>query len=343
MTENGATSEEADQAAAAVALTPGPAREGLDPNTPRGKLVENVRDALAALPVHFSSRTFIEGLEAGDLFSLNSMLGGSIEIQVVETLNKLRAVWDPDEEWSEYAFVRSSQTFPDVRLVTASPSRVKAGEEVVLGIELKGWYLLSREGEPSFRYTVSRDACDPHDLLVVVPWHLSNVLAGDPIVYAPYVESARYAADMRNHYWSVYRRENDEKKAEQAVSSGKKPKTFAEDYYDIKSPADLHPYPAPKTKTADTAVHDGGSNFGRVARAAGLMDDYVEATLRTAVAGIEARHWVAFFRAYAEGAQKGELNDKIMRQIARQRLEQNLDSDDLTNLLREWSNRLPGA
>lgn len=94
MTENGATSEEeVEQAAAAVALTAGPAREGLDP-TPRGKLVENVQDALAALPVHFSSRTFIEGLEAGDLFSLNSMLGGSIEIQVVETLNKLRAVWD---------------------------------------------------------------------------------------------------------------------------------------------------------------------------------------------------------------------------------------------------------
>lgn len=83
---------------------------------------------------------------------------------------------------------------------------------------------------------------------MVVPWHLSNVLAGDPIVYAPYVESARYAADMRNRYWSVLRRENDEKMAQRAISSGKKPKTFADDYYDIKSPVDLSPYPAPKDK-----------------------------------------------------------------------------------------------
>ena len=321
--------------------SPGPVREEPDPATRRGKLVENVRDALAALPVHFTSRTSIEGLEAGDLFSLNSMLGGSIEIQVVETLNRLRAVWDPDEEWEEYKFVRSSQTFPDVRLVTSSPTRIARGEEVVLGIELKGWYLLSREGEPSFRYTVSRDACDIHDLLVVVPWHLSNVLAGEPIVYPPYVESARYAADMRNHYWSVYRRETDERVALAAQAKGKEPKQFVDNYYDVRSPQGLHPYPSPKTKTADVAVHDGGSNFGRVARVQGLMDDYVTAALREHVAGIEARHWVAFFKAYAEGAQKGELHDRVMRQIARQRLEANLDAEDLTTLLREWTNRLP--
>ncbi|RQN02013.1 hypothetical protein EHW97_14760 [Aeromicrobium camelliae] len=328
---------------APVPEVPGPEREHPDPATKRGKLVENVRDALAALPAHFASRTFIEGLEAGDLFSLNSMLGGSIEIQVVQTLNRLRAVWDPDEEWEEYSFVRSAQTFPDVRLATSSPGRIAAGEAVGLGLELKGWYLLSREGEPSFRYTVSRDACDVHDLLVVVPWHLSNVLAGDPVVYAPYVESARYAADMRNHYWSVERRESDERKAAQAVEQGKKPKKLPDDYYDIRSPQGLSPYPAPKTKTADVAAHDGGSNFGRVARASGLMDDYVEESLRARVAGIEARHWVAFFKAYAEGAQKGELHDRIMRQIARQRQDQNLDSDDIAVLLREWVNRLPGS
>ncbi len=66
-------------------------------------------------------------------------------------------------------------------------------------------------------------------------------------------------------------------------------------------------------------------------------------SLRARVAGIEARHWVAFFRAYAEGAQKGELHDRIMRQIARHRQEQNLDSDDVAILLREWVERLPGS
>lgn len=308
-----------------------PQREEPDPTTDRGALVVNVRDAIAALPAHFVSKTFIEGLEAGDLFSLNSLLGGTIEIQVVETLNRLRAVWDPDNMWGQYSFVRSAQTFPDVRLMTESPSKVAAGESVVLGIELKGWYLLSREGEPSFRYSVSRDACDVHDLLVVVPWHLSNVLSGDPVVYAPFVESARHAADMRNHYWTTYRRESD-------IAAGK---DRGEGYYAVSSPKGLHPYPAPKANISDKAAQDSGSNFGRVARSKGLMDNYVDDALQARVSGIEARHWVAFFKAYAEGAQKGELHDKIVRQIAQHRKTQNLDTDDLKVLLQEWTSRLP--
>lgn len=308
-----------------------PQREVPDPTTKRGKLVGNVRDALAALPVHFTSQTSIEGLEAGDLFSLNSMLGGSIEIQVVETLNKLRAVWDADEEWTEYRFVRSAQTFPDVRLVTENETLIAAGEQVGLGLELKGWYLLSREGEPSFRYTVSRDVCDVHDLLVVVPWHLKNVLSGEPVVYAPFVDSARYAADMRNHYWTVQRREKD-------ISQGR---DRGEDYYVITSPDGAEPYPAPKTKIADVAKHDSGSNFGRVARVKGVMTDYRDARLTADVAGIQARYWVDFFKAYAEGAQKDELHNKITRLIAQHRLAEGLESEDLQVLLEQWTARLP--
>lgn len=322
------------EGAAPVAGTPAvqaPRRESPSVMSTRGKLVTNVRDALAALPAHFVSKTFIEGLEAGDLFSLNSMLGSSIEIQVVQTLNRLRAVWDPDEEWEEYSFVRSAQTFPDVRLITNSPSRIATGDGVALGVELKGWYLLSREGEPSFRYSVSRDACDPHDLLVVVPWHLSNVLSGYPVVYSPFVESARYAADMRNYYWTTYRREKDARAGNDR----------GEEYYTVNSPEGLRPYPAPKANISDKPIKDAGSNFGRVARSAGLMDGYVEDSLKARVAGIEARHWVAFFRAYAEGAQRGELHNKIVRQIAQHRKTQNLDTDDTATLLQEWINRLP--
>jgi hypothetical protein len=83
----------------------------------------------------------IEGLDASDLFSLNSVIGGTIEVQTVSTLNRIRNVWDPDNDWADYGFERFSQTFPDVRLVnrrdvTATP---------VLGMELKGWYLLAKE------------------------------------------------------------------------------------------------------------------------------------------------------------------------------------------------------
>lgn len=307
-----------------------PQREEPDPATKRGKLVGNVRDALAALPVHFSSQTSIEGLEAGDLFSLNSMLGGSIEIQVVETLNRLRAVWDPDEEWDEYKFVRSSQTFPDVRLVTDNATLIAAGDGIGLGVELKGWYLLSREREPSFRYKVSRNACDPHDLLVVVPWHLKNVLSGEPVVYAPFVDFARYAVDCRNHYWTVDRRVKDIRKKE----------IRAESYYAITSPPSVTAYPAPKDKISDMPTVDGGMNFGRVARS-NVMEEYVDSLLETHVSGIQARYWVDFFSAYSEGAKKDQLHAKITRLITKHRREQGLDEEDLKALLANWESRLP--
>ena len=68
------------------------------------------------LPGFFEFGTHFEGIDATDLFSLNSVLGASIEGQVVRTLNKMRNEWDPDEQWTGYRFVRQSQTFPDVLL-----------------------------------------------------------------------------------------------------------------------------------------------------------------------------------------------------------------------------------
>ena len=94
-----------------------PLRAVLPEGVPRSRLVENVREAIRALPFYFESKTIIEGLDAGDLFSLNSVLGGTIEVQAVSTLNRIRNVWDPDDKWTDYGFERFSQTFPDVRLV----------------------------------------------------------------------------------------------------------------------------------------------------------------------------------------------------------------------------------
>ena len=130
------------------------------------------------LPGFFEFGTRIEGIDATDLFSLNSVLGTSIEVQVVHTLNRMRSIWGPDEDWAGYRFERQSQTFPDVRLV-----RRGAGQhDIAMGIELKGWYLLSKEGVPSLRFQTTPAACAPFDLIAVVPWHLSNVLSGTPTV-----------------------------------------------------------------------------------------------------------------------------------------------------------------
>lgn len=104
-----------------------------------------------ALPGEFESKNEISGVNATDLFSLNSFLGSGIELEVVRTLNSLRQIWDPDSEWSTYRFERSAQAFPDVRLV----NRGTEGEPLAIGIELKGWWMLAKEKVPSLRYQVS--------------------------------------------------------------------------------------------------------------------------------------------------------------------------------------------
>ncbi|MCY4199950.1 MAG: hypothetical protein OXF31_09100 [Gammaproteobacteria bacterium] len=246
-----------------------------------GKLVRNVRSAICALPAYFQSGTRLEGLDGGELFSLSGVLGGAIEHQVVETLNRIRGVWDPDDEWPRHTFVRYSQTFPDVRLQAYGDEELPS---VALGIELKGWYLLSKEGEPSFRYTVTPQACAEPDLLVVVPWHLKNLLSGEPVVHEPFIEQARYVAELRNWWWTYERQSKD-----------------AESDRQIYPPDEtVTPYPAAKTKIADRPAKDGGNNFGRIARVDLLMQDYVKQMLGKSIAGIPAEHWMQFFRLHAE-------------------------------------------
>ncbi len=254
-----------------------PAPEAPQPSEPTEwphfELWRRVRSALFACPDRFSTPTSIEGLMATDIFTLNTALAATIEDAVVTTLNNLRAVWDPDAEYETYAFVRQPQTFPDVVL-----RQRDNGADVLMGIELKSWYLLAKEKAPTYRFTVTEAACNPQDLLVVIPWALSNILAGSPVLFRPFVESALYCAQKRNHYWLHERQIQDD------------PGT-------IEIPADVTPYPASKSNISDRATHDGGKNFGRLARYR-LMDDYIGDMRATLVRGIAVSDWQAFFRAH---------------------------------------------
>jgi len=171
---------------------------------PHYHLYLRVKKAIAALPIHFATDTHIEGISATDIFTLNTALGATIEEQVVATLNRIRTTWDPDGGYALYRFDRQPQTFPDVVLRRLSHDPAE-DREIIMGIELKGWYLLSKEGEPSFRYRITGAACADADLLVVVPWVLKNVVSGQPRVLDPYVRPAKYAAEARNHYWQYGR------------------------------------------------------------------------------------------------------------------------------------------
>jgi len=152
-----------------------------------------------SLPSYFRTDTYIEGISATDIFTLSATLSAAIETQLVSTLNRVRTIWDPHEQFQLYSFVRQPQTFPDVRLQRAQPT--KESDNVLLGIELKAWYLLSKEKEPSFRFQVTPDACAIEDIIVVVPWALDNVISGRPKLFVPFVDSAKYAAEYRNYHW----------------------------------------------------------------------------------------------------------------------------------------------
>ena len=92
-------------------------------------------------------------------------------------------------------FRRYAESFPDVRLERND------GGQPLIGIELKGWYLLAKEEMPSFRFRASVNAMTIWDLIAVFPWSLSNVISGKPILEPPYIEQAKYAADLRTYYW----------------------------------------------------------------------------------------------------------------------------------------------
>ena len=235
---------------------------------------------------------------------MSGVLGSAIESQVVDTLNGIREVWDPDARWPRHRFVRFAQAFPDVRLMSAV-------DEVALGLELKGWYLLSKEREPSFRYKVTPAACSPYDLLVVVPWHLKNVLSGEPVVYEPYIEQAHYVAEYRNWWWTNERKTTDTEQQRRVAPPRKR----------------VRPYPPPKSNIADRPAKDGGSNFGRIARLTGLMDDYTATMRGQEIAGIAAEHWTLFFRRHAEAKDRDEILQHLTSELAREGINRRAATD----------------
>lgn len=255
-----------------------------DDTWPHFELYQRVKSAVGALPIHFNTETYIEGISAIDIFTLNATLGATIEDQVVNTLNQMRTIWDPDGVYSLYSFVRQAQTFPDVLLRNADT------KDIIMGIELKGWYLLAKEGEPSFRYQITPAACADADLLVIVPWALKNVISGHPKVFSSYVIPAKYAAELRNHYWRYKR----------------KAKTDPE----IVSPEVVFPYPTKSDQIQDRAKSDRGGNFGRYART-GIMDEYLTKAKQEPLCGVPAEYWLHFFKVFVEQRDESKIKEQI--------------------------------
>lgn len=257
-------------------------------------LYDQVLSALYALPDRFETSLNIEGVPVTDLFTMNSALGAAIEKSVVDSLNDLRDFWDPGHQYADYRFVRQSQCFPDVLLKSTNPGA--SHPPILMGIELKGWFVLSKEGEPSFRYKIAPHCCAEADLLVIMPWIFDSVISGKPKLLSPIIAEARWAAEMRNHHWEWIRaNRNNEPQERRRVT-----------------PAPHHGYyPNKSDRSADTPVSDSGGNFGRVARC-GVIDVEVDERLKEDALGIPIDAWRRFLQVFADGATPQAISDGLV-------------------------------
>lgn len=267
-----------------------------DPNTfaviddvSLSKLVERIKTkTLPLLPDLVSFEYPYRGILATDLFSLNTLLGSTIENTVVRFLNEHRKLWDPENEWQNYKFVRSSEFFPDVRLIHQETN------SILFGIELKSWFLLSKEGEPSYRFKTASKACAPADLLCVLPWYLEEVVSGVPKLMTPWTYSAKAAAEACKRHW-IYRETENQK-------------TLSE--RDVADPPNATPYSNDRTEINYKPQNDSGGNYGRLART-GIMDEFINESLGTDILGIPALNWMRFLKAHTDKKTFEEIKKNI--------------------------------
>lgn len=255
-------------------------------------LYKSVYETLFALPAYFKSSLNITGVLATDLYTFNAALGATIENQIVESLNELREMWDTDKKYGSYRFVRQAQRFPDVILRASTPG---LEADVLMGIELKGWYVLAKEREPGFRYTVTPAVCVPWDLLAVYPWALSEVISGQPQLFQPYVTNARYVAEYRNWMWQHGMRGGSDKSLKLSTVN-----KF---------------YPTKSDMISDQPASDNGGNFGRVARTR-ILDQYMSELTREKLSGIPLDAWQRFLSFFREDRSEDAITRELDRLVA---------------------------
>jgi hypothetical protein len=240
-------------------------------------LHERVLTAIKIVPKHFKPAARIDGINVADLPTL--ALAATIEEHTIATLNALRSVWDPARTYAAYSFIRQPQMFPSVRLCRALGS-----DDIIMGIELSGWNVLAKEGMPNFRFVRTADACAPQDLVVVVPWALSDVTHGAPVAFCPYVASAKRLATVRNDYWK----------------NGRRSETDAT----IVSPVGVRLYPRKSDGIDDKPAIDANKNFGRIARTC-MMDDFIAETKQVVLRDRSIAMWIRDVERL--GADRGDL------------------------------------
>ena len=244
-----------------------PVRNEPDADWQHYELWVKVKHTALELDKHFKSTITVSGINATEIYSFGTVLGLTIEEEVVRNLNMMRHKWGGDG-YSDYKFIRQEQAFPDVIFTD--------GKNILFGIELKSWYVMAKESEPSFRLKANKNACTNKDMVMLVPWCLSNVLSGTPITFKPCGDLAQYYCEYRNYWWKHVRQTS-------ATT-------------DIDEPKNVKPYPNARDNISDSPLSDKGNNFGRIARM-GILDDLKDRIKHELILGIRVDTWRNFFKA----------------------------------------------
>lgn len=217
-----------------------------------------IKNALKALPEYLR-----DSFNKDDKFAFYRTPGDRIESKAALLMNRqeLRSIWDPDGQYFEYHFVHQPSVFPDLTLRKIDDSSI-----CLIGVEVKSWHILSKEGVPTFRCDVTASACYPHDLICVIPYVVDT--DGQLEVLLPFVESLKYCIEKRNDHW---------------IRTLKKKVVFA---------LDAVPYAPKRSRILDHPDTDPGNNFGRLARCRIPEFDSWTETIRTAWSAHRATHRV---------------------------------------------------
>ena len=56
----------------------------------------STKSLLYSIPNHFQTDLSIRGINVTEIFSVGALFSGILETQIVETLNRMREIWDKD-------------------------------------------------------------------------------------------------------------------------------------------------------------------------------------------------------------------------------------------------------
>ena len=168
-----------------------------------------------------------------------------MEKQLAISLENHRTLWDPHNEYADHHWFHQGDVFPDLFFSKGRDGK-ELRENVRVAIEVKSWYIFSKESEPSLRFKQAGCFVNDTCIVVIFPWFLTNVVGGRVAVLPPIVLSAIDIVKDRDAHW-------------------KKNEIRDHDYFEEKNGKAPKPFQSIENKRF-TVVSSANTNFGRIFR-----------------------------------------------------------------------------